>query len=41
MKGENPTGWMAYVRKWRELNPDTEANYKELLQQYIKGEKLV
>lgn len=38
MKGENPTGWMAYVRKYRELHPEQEINYKELMQKYIKGE---
>ncbi|QNO00022.1 hypothetical protein phiPsa267_005 [Pseudomonas phage phiPsa267] len=40
MKGENPTGWMAYIRKWREKFPLEEPNYKALLQQYIKGIRL-
>ncbi|QNO00373.1 hypothetical protein QGX21_gp005 [Pseudomonas phage phiPsa315] len=38
MKGENPTGWMAYVRKYKATYPDVEPNYKELMQKYIKGE---
>lgn len=37
MKGDNPTGWVVYVRKWKEKHPDQEPNYKELMQQYIKG----
>lgn len=40
MKGENPTGWVAYVRAYKEKHPDTEVNYKELMQKYIKGESI-
>jgi len=38
MKGDNPTGWVAYVRKWMAKNPFVQPNYKELMQKYIKGE---
>lgn len=40
MKGESPTGWMAYVRKYKELHPEATIDYKELLKQYIGGIKL-
>lgn len=38
MKGENPTGWVAYVRNFKEKHPDVVIDYKTLMQKYIKGE---
>jgi hypothetical protein len=38
MKGESPTGWMAYIRKYKEKHPDVVIDYKVLMQKYIKGE---
>lgn len=41
VKGENPTGWVAYVRNFKEKYPDVTllaADYKILMQKYIKGE---
>jgi hypothetical protein len=37
---ENPTGWTAYVAAYKAAHPDkllTAADYKVLMQQYIKG----
>lgn len=38
VKGENPTGWVAYVRNFKEKYPDVVIDYKQLMQKYIKGE---
>lgn len=40
MKGESPTGWTAYVRAFKEANPEVIIDYKVLMQQYIKGVKI-
>jgi hypothetical protein len=39
VKGENPTGWAAFVRNYKEKYPDAVLDYKTLMQKYIKGEK--
>ena len=40
MKGDNPTGWVAYVRTYKEKHPDVVIDYKVLMKQYIEGVKL-
>lgn len=39
VKGDNPTGWVAYVRNFKEKHPDVVIDYKQLMQKYIKGER--
>lgn len=39
-KGESPTGWTAFVRKWKEKYPDAILDYKVMMQIYIKGNRL-
>jgi hypothetical protein len=31
-------GWMWWVGQWKLKHPDQTPNYKEMMQQYIKGE---
>jgi hypothetical protein len=37
---DSSTGWMAYVRAYKEAYPEEVINYKTLMQQYIKGVSL-
>jgi hypothetical protein len=36
-KNESPTGWAAYVAAFKAKHPDAIIDYKNLMQQYIKG----
>lgn len=36
---EHPTGWMAFVRAYKEAHPGAILDYKVLMQLYIKGVK--
>lgn len=38
VKGDSTTGWLAFVRTYKEKYPDAVLDYKTLMQKYIKGE---